>query len=196
MMAIINTIMEYGGLSILHKVSSLSRSCKVNGITLAHVIAKHRPVIHHKVFCEDRQMDVNDESPHVPFAAAHVSPTLSDTELVTELPLWFNFAMQLTFSMLSFILCHPTCKASQFLKLSLNPYLIVVLAFLVTMTKHTEMLLVLKRLMPWEDLMQFFSTIPQTVMAAHVPAINGEGWPMLTSSCTHLSEGWCMRDME
>ncbi|KIM63531.1 hypothetical protein SCLCIDRAFT_117305, partial [Scleroderma citrinum Foug A] len=72
----------------------------------------------------------------------------------------FKFAMQLTFSMLLFVLCHPTHKASQFLKLSLNPYLIVVLTFLVTMTKHTETLSVLEHSMPWEDLAQFFSTIP------------------------------------
>ncbi|KIM56461.1 hypothetical protein SCLCIDRAFT_29596 [Scleroderma citrinum Foug A] len=184
MMAIINTIMEYGRLSILHKVGGLGGSCEVNGVTLAHVIVKRSPVIHHEVVCEDWQMDVNDESPHVPFAAAHVSPVLSDTDLVTELPPWFKFAMHLTFSMLLFILCHPTRKASQFLKPSLNPYLIVVLTFLVTMTKHAETLLVLECLMPWEDLVQFFSTIPRTVMAAHVPTINGEGWPMLTSGCT------------
>ena len=52
--------------------------------------------------------------------------------------------MQLTFSMLLFILHHPTRKASQFLKPSLNPYLIVILTFLVTMTKHAETLSVLE----------------------------------------------------
>ena len=52
--------------------------------------------------------------------------------------------MQLTFSMLLFVLHHPTHKASQFLKPSLNPYLIVILTFLVTMTKHAETLLVLE----------------------------------------------------
>ena len=86
MMAIINAIMEYGGPSVLRKVGGLSGSHEVNGVTLARVVTKRSPVIHHKVVRKDWQMDVNDESPRVPFAAAHVSPTLSDADLVTELP--------------------------------------------------------------------------------------------------------------
>ena len=199
MMAVINisAIMEYGGPSVLRKVGGLGGSREVNGVTPVRVVAKRSPVIHHEDVREDRQMDVDDESPRVPFAAAHVSPALSDADLATELPPRFKFAMQLTFSMLTFVLRHPTRKASQFSKPSLNPYLTVVLTFLVTMTKHAETLSVLERSMPWEDLAQFFSTIPRNVMAAHVPAINGERWPMLTSGCAPpLSEDWCMRGME
>jgi len=199
MMAVINisAIMEYGGPSVLRKVGGLGVSREINGVTPIRVVAKRSPVIHHEDVREDRQMDVDAESPRVSSAAAHVSPALSDADLATELPPRFKFAMHLAFSMLSFVLRHPTRKASQFSKPSLNPYLTVVLTFLATMTKHAETLSVLERSMPWEDLAQFFSTIPRNVMAAHVPAIKGERWPMLTSGCAPpLSEDWCMRGME
>ena len=63
--------------------------------------------------------------------------------------------------MLSFVLRNPTRKASQFSKQYLNPYITVILTFLATVSKHAETLSVLERSVPWEDLAQFFTTIPK-----------------------------------
>ena len=203
MMAVVNigAIMEYGRPSgVLRKVGGLGATREGSGVSPVRVVAKRSPVIYHEDVREDRQMDVDDESPRVPLAPAHVSPALSDADLTTELPPMFKFALQLTFSMLSFVLRNPTRKASQFSKPCLNPYITVILTFLATLSKHAETLSVLERSVPWEDLAQFFTTIPRNVMTAQgllVPAISGERWSMLTSGCTPpLSEDWCMRGME
>ncbi|KAL4074508.1 hypothetical protein V8B97DRAFT_2092695 [Scleroderma yunnanense] len=203
MMATINigAIMEYGRPSgVLRKVGGVGGSREGTGVTPVRVVAKRSPVIPHEEAREDRQMDIDDESPRVPFAHAHVFPGLSDADLTINFPPMFKFAMELAFSTLAFVLRHPTRKASQFSRPSLNPYITVLLTFLATVCKHSETLSILERSMPWEDLAWFFSAIPRNVLAAQgllVPAISGERWPMLTSSCAPpLSEDWCMRGME
>jgi len=69
-----------------------------------------------------------------------------------ELPVPLKLAMELAFSMFSFVLCNLTRKASPFARSTLNPYLSVMLTFLATVTKHPETLSILERSIPWHDL--------------------------------------------
>ncbi|KAG2034408.1 hypothetical protein BDR03DRAFT_1013462 [Suillus americanus] len=55
-----------------------------------------------------------------------------------SLTLSFRLALELSSSMLSFVLRNPMRKASPFARSTLNPYLSVMLTFLATVTKHTE----------------------------------------------------------
>ncbi|KAG9318400.1 hypothetical protein JVU11DRAFT_491 [Chiua virens] len=144
-------------------------------------------------------MDVDDDAlksePHT------TSPLLSDSPVSPELSQTFKYAMQLSFSMLSFVLRNPTRKASPFAKSTLNPYLLIFLTFLVTISKNPETFAILERFIPWEDLASFFASIPKNIYSSqglHVPTPTGtERWAMLTSGCAPpLPEDWCMRGME
>ncbi|KAI6038993.1 hypothetical protein EDC04DRAFT_2868129 [Pisolithus marmoratus] len=200
MMAVINigAIMEYGRQGgVLRKVGGMGAGRDGAGITPVRMVARRNPIIHHEVDREDRSMDIDDESP---VAAACQAATLPDADSTPDLPPMFKFAMQLAFSMLSFVLRHPTRKASQFSRSSLNPYVTIMLTFLATVCKHTPTLSVLERTMPWGDLAQFFSNIPKSILAVQGlldPVLGGERWSMLTSGCAPpLPEDWCMRGME
>lgn len=143
---------------------------------------------------EDKRMDVDEEG------ALPTSPDISDTNMPEELPVSFKLALELAFSMLSFVLRNPTRKASHFSRSTLNPYLSVMLTFLATVTKHPETLSIMERSIPWHDLARFFATIPRDIFAAQgldIPTAGGERWAMLTSGCAPpLSEDWCLRGME
>lgn len=198
MMAVLNigAIMEYGRQnSVLRRIGGVGANREGNGVTPVRMVARRNPTTHHENDREDRSMDIDDESPVVAAGqAASSAPPHAD------LPPMFKFAMQLTFSMLSFVLRHPTRKASQFSRSNLNSYLTIVLTFLATVCKHPPTLSVLERSIPWQDLARFFSNIPRSVLAAQgllVPAPGGERWSMLTSGCAPpLPEDWCMRGME
>lgn len=203
MMAVINitAVMEYGRQGgILRKIGGIGASREGAGVTPVRMVAKRIPTAHHENDREDRSMDIDDESPVMAAGQAVLSPALPDADSASDLPPMFKFATQFTFSMLSFVLHHPTRKASQFSRLSLNPYLTIMVTFLATVCKHTPTLSVLERSMPWEDLARFFSNIPKRVLVAQgllVPVPGGERWSMLTSGCAPpLPEDWCMRGME
>ena len=145
------------------------------------------------------------------------SPTLPDAELQTsdgvgedltgdgilDQPPAFRFALQLAFSMLSYVLRHPTRKPSQYARSTLNPYLTVILTFLATVLKHRPTLETLERSIPWGDLACFFAVVPRKIMinqglmtSPNNPR-NAERWIMLTSGCPPpLPEDWCLRGME
>ncbi|KAF8136262.1 hypothetical protein EV363DRAFT_1395378 [Boletus edulis] len=75
-------------------------------------------------------------------------------------------------SMLSLVLRNPTRKSSPFAESTLNPYLTVLLMFLVTVSKHAEILAILERFIPWEDLAVFFASTPKNILASqglHIP---------------------------
>jgi protein SMG6 len=57
---------------------------------------------------EEKWMDVNDKG------ASQASPALSDANTPAEFPVSFKLALELAFSMLSFVLHNPTWKASPF----------------------------------------------------------------------------------
>ncbi|KAF8448043.1 hypothetical protein L210DRAFT_3441767 [Boletus edulis BED1] len=150
---------------------------------------------------EEKRMDVDDDAAKPESLKTQTSPVLSDPPLSIELSQAFKYAMQLSFSMLSLVLRNPTRKSSPFAESTLNPYLTVLLTFLVTVSKHAETLAILERFIPWEDLAVFFASTPKNILTSqglHIPAPAGtERWVMLTSGCAPpLPEDWCMRGME
>jgi protein SMG6 len=203
MMAVINigAVMEYGRpSSVLRKIGGAT----IRDGTLAapiRVVAKRSTAVHIEETGEEKRMDVDDDSVKPGPSQAQISPALSEGALPLELPQTFKFAVELAFSMLSFVLHNPTRKASPFARSTLNPYLPVLLTFLVTVSKNSETLAILERSIPWEDLAKFFASVPRNILSAqdlHLPAPAGtERWAMLTSGCVPpLPEDWCMRGME
>lgn len=196
MMAVVNigAIMEYGRTTaLLRKIGGIPIR-DFPGATPVRALAKRNPFIHHEDDTEDKSMDVDTESPKATFTQAQPSSPVSET------PITFKLATELAFSTLSFVLRHPTRRASQFSSSGLNPYLTALLTFLATMARHPETLSVLERSIPWQDIAHFFSTIPRSVMNGQgllIPALTSERWAMLTSGCgLPLPEDWCMRGME
>jgi len=189
MMATINitSVFEYGKPSGLLRRMGGVGGREANG----RVIAKKAPV-------ESDKMDVDDEHHH-----QQTSPTLSEAGIyVPEDPPAFKYALQLTFTMLSYVLRNPTRKANEYSRSTLNPYLTILLTFLATMLKHQPSLKLLERSIPWEDLAAFFVTIPRKVMESQglftiLNVAPEQRWAMLTSGCAPpLPEDWCMRGME
>lgn len=150
---------------------------------------------------DEEKMDVDDDSQGIDPSMKSGS---SQDPSAPEHPPAFKFALQLTFSMLAYVLRHPTRKSSQFARSNLNPYLTILLTFLSTILKHSPTLEVLERAIPWDELATFFTTIPRKVMTAQGLLSPGksqgttpERWVMLTSGCPPpLSEDWCLRGME
>lgn len=198
MMAVVNigAVLEYGRPSgVLRKIGGVGARDTGAGGPAVKVAKKCQvaPAFRDEDG-EEKRMDVDDEG------APQISPVLSDANMPAELPVSFKLALELAFSMLSFVLRNPTRKASHFARSTLNPYLSVMLTFLATVTKHAETLSIMERSIPWHDLARFFATIPRDIFAAQgldVPATGGERWAMLTSCCAPpLSEDWCLRGME
>ena len=201
MMAVTNigAIMEYGRPGgVLRKAGGAGT--RDTPLTAPfRVFAKRNLPVQPEEDPEEKRMDVDDEKSS-PFQA-HTSPMLSDSPVSVELSQAFKYAMQLAFSMLSFVLRNPTRKASPFAESTLNPYLTVLLTFLATVSKHSETLAILERFIPWEDLAAFFASVPKNIHVSqglHVPAPTGtDRWVMLTSGCAPpLPEDWCLRGME
>ena len=201
MMAVTNigAIMEYGRPGgVLRKAGGAGT--RDTALTAPfRVFAKRNLPVQPEEDPEEKRMDVDDEKSS-PFQA-HTSPMLSDSPVSVELSQAFKYAMQLAFSMLSFVLRNPTRKASPFAESTLNPYLTVLLTFLATVSKHSETLAILERFIPWEDLAAFFASVPKNIHVSqglHVPAPTGtDRWVMLTSGCAPpLPEDWCLRGME
>lgn len=69
----------------------------------------------------------------------------------------FKFALQLTSAMLLHVLRQPTHKVSEYVCLTLNPYLTIVLTFPTTILKHRLTLDVLEQSVPWDKLTAFFA---------------------------------------
>lgn len=202
MMAVTNigAVMEYGRPGgVLRKMGGTG-SRDAASTTPFRVFAKRSVIAQPEEDAEEKRMDVDDdESRSDP--QSQTSPMLPDSPLSLELSQAFKYAMQLAFSILSFVLRNPTRKASPFAKSTLNPYLTVFLTFLATASKHPETLAMLERFIPWEDLAAFFTSVPKNIHSSqslHVPAPTGaERWVMLTSGCAPpLPEDWCMRGME
>ncbi|KAF8638491.1 hypothetical protein AX16_010474 [Volvariella volvacea WC 439] len=187
MMGIINitALLEYG------KPTSLIRTIRVANAATVKVMSKSRPA--------DERMDVDevgkpDGMMTVPHTHANQpSPAPSDVDDAPEPPTAFTLALQLTFSMLSFALRNPLRKPNSHSKPLLNPYIGIILTFLTTMAKKNGVLDVLERSIPWEELADFFQTVPRSIVVSQLD----KKWTMLTSDCRPpLNEDWCMRGME
>ncbi|KIJ69496.1 hypothetical protein HYDPIDRAFT_79483 [Hydnomerulius pinastri MD-312] len=203
MMATVNigAIMEYGRPGgVLRKVGGTGVTRDGAPAAPIRVVAKRSTAVRHDEDGEEKRMEVDDDGTKPSPGQVQISPALSDVGLPLELPQTFKFAMELAFSMLSFVLRNPSRKSSPFARSTLNPYLSVLLTFLVTVNKHSETLAILERSIPWEDLTRFFGSIPRNVLSSHglhIPTPGAERWAMLTSGCVSpLPEDWCMRGME
>jgi hypothetical protein len=150
---------------------------------------------------DDNTMDVDMQSPSLSSRNPQMTPPSPTSEL-PDLPPALNYALQLTFSMLSHVLRRPLRQPSAYARPTLNPYLTVVLTFLSTILKQASALQVLERSIPWQELAAFFAMIPRRVMASQgldnpKEPTSGERWPMLTTNISPpIPEDWCMRGME
>lgn len=122
-------------------------------------------------------------SPH----ASHAAAVIDDEN---GLPLAFKFALQLTFEVFAFTLQSPSRKATAFSRPSLNPYNTILLTFLSTVMKHTQIQRLLERTIPWDALTNFFSSLPSSCLAEFDSNLR------LTSRTSPLPEDWCLRGME
>lgn len=129
---------------------------------------------------DDKRQNIEGGVPKILFQG---SPELSHT---------FHLALELTFTTLSYVLRNPWRKANAFAKPSLNPYITVILTFLSTIVKHSPVLALLERAVPWGDLANFFNTIPRSIMTAELE-LGAKG---LTHGCGVLPEDWCLRGTE
>lgn len=203
MMAVTNigAMMEYGRPGgILRRAGGAGTRDAASSAPLRVFVRRNMPA-QPEEDSEEKRMDVDDDALKSEPLQAHASPVLSNSPSPPELSQAFKYAMQLAFSMLSFVLRNPTRKASPFAESTLNPYLAALLTFLATVSRNPETLAILERFIPWEDLAAFFTLIPKNIHTSqglHVPAPNGtERWVMLTSGCSPpLPEDWCMRGME
>jgi len=126
---------------------------------------------------DDKSMEVDEDTPRT--QQPH-SPELSHS---------FNLALNLTFGTLSYVLRNPWRKANEYTHSSLNPYTTIILTFLGTLMKHPAEMALLERAIPWDDLANFFNTIPRSIIQfemEHVPKT-------LTQGCSAMAEDWCMR---
>ncbi len=82
-----------------------------------------------------------------------VSPMRAHSEAVAfdsdNLPMTFQYALQLTFEMFAYTLRNPTRKLSPFVRPSLNPYNAILLTFLSTVMKHDAVRQVFEKSVPW-----------------------------------------------
>lgn len=123
----------------------------------------------------------------------------------------FIYALNLTFSLLSHVLQAPFISASG--SQSPNPYISILLTFLVTILKNTtevSLLHIIRQSVPWSRLAQFLQGhVPRqiwesqelisssTSASAFKSCTVDERWPMLTSSTAPpLPEDWCLRGTE
>lgn len=125
-----------------------------------------------------------------------ISPAVSEaTPAPGEIPDPLRLAAKLTFTILSHVLKKPTRQATPFAKETLNPYITIVLTFLATIFKDRHALATLERLVPWEELASFFTSIPRQVIAHELQKERGDSGLLLTSGCSPLPEDWCLRGL-
>ncbi|EIW74147.1 hypothetical protein CONPUDRAFT_86014, partial [Coniophora puteana RWD-64-598 SS2] len=188
MMAVINisSLLEYG------RPSGLLRKLGASGtrdIGSSNVRVAKRPA-------QQDGMDVDEDGDE----DMKPSPAMSEPSVGAEAPLQLTLAMQLAFDMLSFVLKNPLRKNLQFSRPSVNSYIPVILTFLATVLKQSDILSTLERSVPWGELANLFSSLPQNVMINQgllAPSLGHERWAMLTSGCAPpLPEDWCLRGME
>ncbi|KAM6500746.1 hypothetical protein JOM56_003760 [Amanita muscaria] len=197
MMAIVNisAILEYGRSGgILRRASGIAArdSDSTSGQAATKVVAKKSA---NAMDIDQDQHD--DEIRHSPRQSSASSDFRHE-----DLPTPFLLALQLTFSMLSHVLHRPLLKSSDFMQTDVNPYLTVVLTFLLTLIKHPLALQILERAVPWEDLAAFLTTVPkkygpskQGVIPSSTNTAERGKW--ITNGCAPpLPEDWCLRGME
>ncbi|KIK59672.1 hypothetical protein GYMLUDRAFT_651182 [Collybiopsis luxurians FD-317 M1] len=184
MMAIVNigSLYEYG------KANGVLKKAAPTSSSSAQVVSR---IAKKEAQQDDSSMDIDDESmsPHMTEASANPD----------ELPRPFVLSLELTSAMLKYVLRHPSRKPSPFSRSRINPYLTVILTFLLALLKQPKLKEIIERGLPWEELTTLFSTIPRNIMTSQglFESAQGERWTMLTSNTAPpLPEDWCMRGME
>ncbi|KAJ3788582.1 hypothetical protein GGU10DRAFT_384891 [Lentinula aff. detonsa] len=192
MMAIINigSLFEYGKDNGVLKQAGAPGSASSAASSVSRIAKKG-------VQRDDDKMDVDDDSKPRP----NVSPRLSEPDKTSvEPPTAFKLALELTFTMLRFVLLHPTRKPSHFSKSKLNPYLTALLTFISIMLKQQKTREILERSIPWDELAALYAVVPRnTVALAGLSESSGqeERRAMLASGTSPpLPEDWFLRGME
>ena len=131
---------------------------------------------------DDTKMDINGVDDSQPLGRIQTSPTTSEADeaagsYTNECPTLFRLVAHLAFSMLSHVLKSPMQKPSLFAKLTLNPYMTIVLTFLATISRHPASLSTHKCNVPWDKLATFFTTVPHSVILSQGLNKTGE-WLM------------------
>ncbi|KAJ3935434.1 MAG: hypothetical protein NXY57DRAFT_912951 [Lentinula lateritia] len=190
MMAIVNigSLFEYGKSNgVLKRAGALGSSSS------APIISR---IAKKEAQRDDDKMDVDDDTKPRPDA----SPCLSELDTTPDdLPRAFKLAMEVTFTMLRFVLQHPSRKPSPFSESRINPYLTVLLTFLSIMLKHQKTKEILERSLPWEELAAMLALVPRNVMISEglSPLNNSrERWAVLAINTVPSPEDWCLRGME
>jgi protein SMG6 len=217
MMAVVNigAVLEYGRPGgILRHASGVatreSDAASAQGQNAIKVVTKKAVgITHPDISGSLDKMDIDDEQAQGDSESKQISGTHAG-DCPQELPAHFVLALQLTFSMLTHVLRSPHLKSSAYAHPDVNPYLTVILTFLVTMFKYPIALQILERSLPWEELAIFFSKVPRAYMikqgllnhtsqfqSSSSTAADRGKWSMLTNGCAPpLPEDWCMRGME
>jgi protein SMG6 len=138
----------------------------------------------------DVDVDLNETESKSHNAGGSIPQILSSDS--PELSHSFRLALDLTLTTLSYALRNPWRKANAFAQPSLNPYITVILTYLSTLFKHSSVLALMERSVPWDDLAAFFNTIPRSIVAAELE-LGAKG---LTHGCSALPEDWCLRGTE
>ncbi|KAF7964541.1 hypothetical protein HWV62_5931, partial [Athelia sp. TMB] len=202
MMGVINlgAVLEYGKASgVVRNAGGLGGAREGTNLGGAgvRVVVKRATTIAED---DESRMDVDGSDAKLG-VGLHASPANSEIdEAVYEYPAAFTLAAKLAFTMLSHVLKRPTRKASPFARSTINPYVTIILTFLSTLTKQNATLSVLEKLIPWEELAAFFTTVPSAVLHSQgltTRSKEPERWVMLTTGCAPpLAEDWCLRGME
>ncbi|CAL1704092.1 unnamed protein product [Somion occarium] len=202
MMAIVNlgALLEFGKpTAVLRRVSGVGGRDTMPGVpppsSPANGVAGKVKLMAKRGEGEEKKMDVDDETGRA--AASQTSPLLANASTTSspELPIAFQYAVQLAFSMLAQALRKPTRKTSPFAQHSLNPYIVIMLTFLSTILKDRHALAILERSIPWEALATFFNTMSRRLLQREQDKERSESALLLTSGCAPLPEDWCLRGL-
>ena len=107
----------------------------------------------------------------------------------------FEQAQNLTFSLFEMTLEKPTL--SKLPGSSINPYIIIILTYLTTVCKQSSICSLLEKRIPWQKLMNFFSSLPMKILieSGAKPELPQPHINKLVSGLP-LPEDWCLRGME
>ncbi|KAF8504047.1 hypothetical protein BU17DRAFT_101528 [Hysterangium stoloniferum] len=139
---------------------------------------------------DDKKMDVDEAEDKVHRTDNNIPRILSSES--QDLSHSFHLALELTFSMLSYALRNPMRQANAFARPSLNPYITVLLISISILVKHSAVLPLLERAIPWDDIANFLNTVPRGIANSEVE----HPTRTLTYGCEALPEDWCLRGTE
>lgn len=208
-MAVINisSILEYGrSNAVLRRVSGVQTNAAGVSPVLTNGAGKVKLMTSRKADADDKGMDVDDDNErdvdhHAVHGAhpmaMHLSPAIPEAVTAApttgaDLPLSLQYALQLTFTMLTHTLKNPIRQPHALSRSSLNPYITAILTFLATVLKDKSAERVLARTVPWEALAEFLTkTMPRRIVQHE----SSQEAALLSSGSHPLPEDWCLRGL-